>query len=64
MGVTRRAFLKLAVGAWVIGAAPILRILGRVLPTRYVKAVRARFYPGPQKTGDGADVARPARWAG
>lgn len=64
MGVTRRAFLKLAVGAWVIGAAPILRILGRVLPARYVEAVRATFYPGPLKSENEVDTSRPAEWAG
>lgn len=60
----RRGFLKLALCAGAAFASPVLRMLGGVLPVRYVEAVRPRPTARAAKRLDEAEIARPAKWAG
>jgi hypothetical protein len=64
MGLARRRFMRFISGAVVAVAVPIGWLAARIVPTRYVQAVRSRRYPGPLKRLSEADVKRPGRWGG
>jgi hypothetical protein len=45
-------------------AVPVACLAGRVIPTRYVQAIRSRRYPGPRKKLSRARITQPGRWKG
>ena len=57
MAMNRRRFLEIL-------AAPVRWAAGRVLPARYVEAVRGRVYPGPLKRFTAAEIDKPGKWLG
>lgn len=64
MEVGRRTFLGLMLAAGAALAAPMLPLFRRILPARFVEAVRSRLYPGPVRPLDMAEIRKPGRWAG
>ena len=64
MTMRRRLFLKAALAAVAFITAPVAWILGRVVPARYVEAIRTRRFPGRLKEICDADIQRPGRWGG
>jgi hypothetical protein len=64
MEANRRSFLKACLRVTAVVAVPVLGIVGRVLPARYVEAVRARLYPGPVRDPDETEYLKPGRWRG
>lgn len=63
MGIDRRRFLclsLLAAGAMVSG---VWRLAGRA-PPAFAVALRSGTFPGRLRPLNGAEVAKPAKWAG
>jgi len=60
----RRQFLA-SIWAGAIAIAASAQAMGhRILPKRFLEAIRAKRYPGPMETLDENDVKKPAKWAG
>ena len=64
MELERRRLFKLTLGLGVALATPLWWLTRKVLPARYVEAVRATTYPGPCKDLDEKQMKRPGRWGG
>lgn len=64
MALKRRKFLKIALGAGAIAAAPLAWVFKHIAPARYTEALKARFYPGPVCRIDETLVRKPGKWAG
>ncbi|HIJ65604.1 MAG TPA: hypothetical protein HPP77_06580 [Candidatus Hydrogenedentes bacterium] len=64
MDIARRGFLKGALGAVALAAAPALWLFARLAPRRIIEAIPGRRYPGPLRRRDDAAVRKPGRWAG
>lgn len=60
----RRSFLGTILTVMAFLTVPVLGVLGRLLPERYVEALRSRLYPGPVTELTEADLNEPGRWGG
>ncbi|MBN1268068.1 MAG: hypothetical protein JXB04_00630 [Kiritimatiellae bacterium] len=56
--------MKIVFGAAALAAAGLLAAAEHVLPTRVVRAMRARFFPGTIRPLDHAEVSRTGMWQG
>ena len=56
--MNRRHFVKAVL------AAPLIWVVERVAPARYVEALRGRFYPGTVAPLEKSEVAKVSKWAG
>ena len=64
MAMRRRRVLRLLLAAGAAAAAPLLPVLERFLPTRFVHAIRCRRYPGPVAPLRDEEIRKPGRWMG
>ena len=64
MGIARRRFVGFLVRAAAVAVVPASSLAGRVVPARYVEAIRGRFYPVPVKRLSRSDIKKPGRWGG
>jgi hypothetical protein len=64
MGIARRRFVGLLGRIAAAGVVPASSLAGRVIPVRYVEAIRDRFYPVPVKRLSRNDIRKPGRWGG
>ena len=64
MGIARRRFMGSLVRIAAAVVIPASSLAGRVVPVRYVEAIRGRFYPVPAKRLDHNDIRKPGRWGG
>jgi hypothetical protein len=64
MEVSRRRVLCLLSGLSAVVLTPVVPLLDRVLPRRYVEAIRMRTYPGRIRRLDEARVKTPGPWLG
>jgi hypothetical protein len=64
MGVNRRQWLTFAGRFAAVNMGLALWLCRRIVPTRYVQAIRSGTYPGPQRTLADNDVDRPGKWKG
>ena len=64
MGIARRRFVGILVRIAAVVVVPASNLAGRVVPARYVEAIRSRFYPGPVKRLSLSDIRKPGRWGG
>ena len=64
MGIARRRFVGFLVRIAAVAVVPASSLAGRVIPARYVEAIRDRFYPVPVKRLSCNDVRKPGRWGG
>ena len=64
MGIARRRFVGFLVGVAAVVVVPVLSLAGRVVPARYVEAIRGRFYPVPVKRLSCNEIKKPGHWGG
>ena len=64
MGIARRRFLGFFVRIAALAVVPASGLAGRMVPARYVEAIRVRFYPLPVKRLSRNEIKKPARWKG
>ncbi len=64
MEMTRRSFVKVLLGAAAAVVVPVSGVLKRVMPARWVEAVRGRTYPGPTSSGGWDEAPGVGPWAG
>ncbi len=64
MGIARRRFVGSLVRMAAVAVVPASWLAVRVVPARYVEAVRCRFYPVPIKRLSCNEIRKPGRWGG
>jgi hypothetical protein len=60
----RREFLKTFSGFGAVAAFGASRLLQKMTRSKFVRAVRAKLYPGPVASLKHDDIIKPGPWAG